>query len=122
MWRNRGIAFKLILSISASSGLIFLLIFGLDYFSSRKIIKKDVEANAKSLALSNANEIETILSSTQKIPESLACFLENASSNKEAILRLLHEIVEKNPEISSSTIAFEPYQFEGKHFAMRRLL
>src|SRR5512143_618929 len=114
MWRNRGIAFKLILSISASSGLIFLLIFGLHYYSSRKIIEKDVEANAQSLALSNANRIETVLSSTQKIPENLACFLKDGSYNQERILRLLREIVEKNPEIYGSTIAFEPHQLGGK--------
>jgi uncharacterized membrane protein len=38
MWRNRGIAFKIILSTSVGSGLIFLLILGLHYFSSLKII------------------------------------------------------------------------------------
>ena len=114
MWRNRGIAFKLILSTSASSGLIFLLIFGLQYYSSRKIIEKDIEANAQSLALSKASRIETVLSSTQKIPENLACFLEKASYDEEEILHLLHEIVESNPEIYGSAIAFEPYQFEGK--------
>jgi len=114
MWRNRGLAFKLILSTSVSSGLIFLLIFGLHYYSSLKIIVKDIEANAQSLALSNANRIETVLLSTQKIPETLACFLENALSNKEEILSLLHEIVKKNPEIYGSTIAFETHPFEGQ--------
>jgi len=114
MWRNRGIAFKLILSTSVSSGLIFLLIFGLHYYSSLKIIVKDIEANAQSLALSKANMIETVLSSTQKIPENLACFLENASYNKEEILSLLQEIVEKNAEIYGSAIAFEDSPFEGK--------
>jgi phosphoserine phosphatase RsbU/P len=114
MWRNRGLAFKLILSISTTSGLIFLLIFGLHYYSSRKMIKKDVEANAQSLALANANRIETILSSTQKIPETLAFFLKDGSYNQERILHFLREIVEKNPEIYGSTIAFEPYPFAGK--------
>src|SRR5512136_1776900 len=113
MWRNRGIAFKLILSTSVSSGLIFLLVFALHYFSSIKIIVKDIQTNAQNLALSKANMIETVLSSTQKIPENLACFLENASYNKEEILRLLHEIVEKNPEIYGSTIAFDASPFEG---------
>ena len=114
MWRNRGIAFKLILSASVSSGLIFLLIFGLHYFASLKIIVKDIEANAQSLALSKANTIETVLSSTQKIPETLACYLENASYNKEEILSLLREIVEKNAEICGSAVAFEASPFEGK--------
>jgi sigma-B regulation protein RsbU (phosphoserine phosphatase) len=114
MWRNRRIAFKLILATSVSSGLIFLLIFGLHYYSSLKIIVKDIEANAQSLALSKANMIETVLSSTQKVPESLACFLESASYEKKEILNLLHEIVERYPEIYGSSIAFEANQFERK--------
>jgi sigma-B regulation protein RsbU (phosphoserine phosphatase) len=114
MWRNRGIAFKLILATSLSSGLIFLLIFGLHYYSSLKIIVKDIEANAESLALSRASMIETVLSSTQKVPESLACFLESAPYDKRDILNLLHEIVERYPEICGSTIAFEADQFEGE--------
>lgn len=114
MWRNRGIAFKLILSTSVSSGVIFLLIFGLHYYSSLKIIVKDIEANAQSLALSKANRIETVLSSTQKVPESLACFLESASYDKEELFGFLREIVVRNPEIYGSTIAFEASPFEGK--------
>ena len=117
MWKNRGIAFKLILSTSVSSGLIFLLVFALHYFSSLKIVVKDIQTNAQNLALSKANMIETILSSTQKIPESLACFLENASYDREEILSLLREIVEKNPEICGSTIAFETSPFAGKSSA-----
>jgi len=117
MWKNRGIAFKLILSTSVSSGLIFLLVFALNYFSSLKIVVTDIQTNAQSLALSKANMIETILSSTQKIPETLACFLENGSYDREQILRILREIVEKNPEICGSTIAFETSPFEGKSSA-----
>jgi sigma-B regulation protein RsbU (phosphoserine phosphatase) len=114
MWKNRGIAFKLILSTSVSSGLIFLVIFSLHYFSSLRIIAKDIQANAHNLALSKASMIEAVLSSTQKIPENFACFLENASYDKEEILLLLREIVERNPEICGSTIAFETSPFEGK--------
>ena len=117
MWKNRGIAFKLILSTSVSSGLIFLIVFALNYFSSLKIVVTDIQTNAQSLALSKANMIETILSSTQKIPETLACFLENGSYDREQILRILREIVEKNPEICGSTIAFETSPFEGKSSA-----
>jgi hypothetical protein len=75
---------------------------------------KDIEANAESLALSKASMIETVLSSTQKVPESLACFLESASYDKKEILSLLHEIVERSPDRYGSAIAFEANQFEGK--------
>jgi sigma-B regulation protein RsbU (phosphoserine phosphatase) len=114
MWKNRGIAFKLILSISVSSALIFILIFSFHYHFSRKIIEKNVETNAQNLVLSKANKIETVLSSTQKVPENLACFLENASYTKEELLQLLRGVVENNPEIYGATIAFEPYRFDGK--------
>jgi len=114
MWKNRGIAFKLILSISVSSALIFILIFSFHYHFSRKIIEKNVETNAQNLVLSKANKIETVLSSTQKVPENLACFLENASYTKEELLQLLRDVVENNPEIYGSTIAFEPYRFDEK--------
>lgn len=97
-----------------SSALIFLIIFSYNYYFSRRMIKKNVENQAQTLVLATVNRIETVLSSTQKVPENLACFLKNRSYHREGILRLLREIVEINPEIYGSTIAFEPYQFERK--------
>jgi len=88
--------------------------FSFHYHFSRKIIEKNVEINAQNLVLSKANKIETVLSSTQKVPENLACFLENASYTKEELLHLLRKVVENNPEIYGSTIAFEPYRFDEK--------
>jgi len=112
--RNRGIAFKLILFFTLSSGLIFLLVFGFNYRFSRRTIEKNIEENARNLVLSKVNRIETILLSVQKVPESLACFLENGSYDKEELLRLLRSMVESNSEIYGSAIAFEPYGFDKK--------
>jgi len=114
MWRNRGIAFKLILSISVSSAFIVILIFSFHYHFSRRIIEKNVEMNAQNLVLSKANRIEAVLSSTQKVPENLACFLENSSYAKEELLQILRGVVENNPEIYGAAVAFEPYRFSGK--------
>ena len=114
MLKNRGIAFKLIFFFTLSSGLIFLLIFSFNYRFSRRMIEKNVEDNARNLVLSKVNRIETILLSVQRVPENLACFLENSSYNKEELLLLLRTVVENNAEIYGATIAFEPYGFDKK--------
>ncbi len=113
MLKNRGIAFKLIVLITLSSALVFLIIFSYNYYASRRMIEKNVKENAKNLAFSTANRIETILRSVQKVTENMACFLENSSYNKEELLQFLKITVENNPEIYGSTMAFEPYSFDN---------
>jgi len=110
--KNRGIAFKLIFFFTLSSALIFLLIFSFNYRFSRRVIEKNVEDNARNLALSKVNRIETVLVSVRKIPENLASFLENGSYNEEELLFLLRTVVQNNPEIYGAAIAFEPYAFD----------
>src|SRR5512135_3331000 len=114
MWKNKGIAFKLILFFTLSSGLIFLLIFGFNYHFSRKMIERNVEENARNLALSKVNRIETVLLAVQQTPENLACFLENSRSDKNELLELLQSLVENNPEIYGAAVAFEPYKSNEK--------
>jgi phosphoserine phosphatase RsbU/P len=112
--KNRGITFKLILFFTLSSALIFLLLFSFNYRFSRRMIEKNVEDNARNLALSKVNRIESVLLSVQKVPENLASFLETGSCNKEELLHLLRSLVEKNPEIYGAAIAFEPIEVDGK--------
>lgn len=78
------------------------------------MIEKNVEDNARNLVQTTVNRIETVLLSVQKIPESLACFLENSSYSREELLHILRVVVENNKEIYGSAIAFEPYGFDRK--------
>ena len=112
MLKNRGIAFKLIILITLSSSLIFLLIFTYNYYASRRMIEKNVEENAKNLALSTVNRIEIVLRSVQELTENIACFLENSTYNKKELLQFHQITVANNPEIYGSAIAFEPYSFD----------
>jgi len=112
MLKNKGIAFKLSILILSTTAIIFMIIFGYGYHISRKLILNNVRENAKNLAFNAVNRIETILQSFEKIPENLAYFLEYSGYNKSDILNLIRTIVENNPEIFGSTIAFEPYTFD----------
>ncbi len=112
MLKNRGISFKLITLITLSSSLIFAVIFTYNYYASKRIIEKNVEENAKNLALSTVNRIEIVLRSVQETTENMACFLENTAYDKEVLLRFLQITVENNPDIYGSTIAFAPHAFD----------
>ncbi|NWF91509.1 MAG: SpoIIE family protein phosphatase [Syntrophaceae bacterium] len=117
MFRNRGIAFKLILFFLLSSGVIFSAVSGYNYWFSRKTIERNVEDNARSIVLSTINRIEAVIRSVQKVPENLACFMEHGSCDKEELLLLLRKVVENNSEIYGGAIAFEPRGFDGEPVA-----
>jgi sigma-B regulation protein RsbU (phosphoserine phosphatase) len=111
--KRRGIAFKLILFIMTGITLIFALIFGYNYLYSRRIILKNVEDNARNLALATTNRIDKILRSMEVATTNLATFLQQTTyEEKQKLLDLLRSYVECNPEIYGSTIAFEPYAYD----------
>lgn len=120
MIKNRSIAFKLSFSILASCTAIFVLIFGYNYQFSRKIIAQNIRENAGNLTRLTVSKIETVLLPIQKVPENIAYSLEDYSyDNKEGLLNLLRSVIENNPEVYGSTIAFEPHAFdkESLYFA-----
>jgi sigma-B regulation protein RsbU (phosphoserine phosphatase) len=109
----RGIAFKLILFIMTGISIIFALIFGYTYLYSRKMLLKNVEDNARNLALATTNRIDKILRSVEVATMNLATFLQQTDhADKGRLLGLIRSFVEYNPEIYGSTIAFEPYAYD----------
>lgn len=112
--KNRGLAFKLVLLILSSVTLIFLLIFGYNYMYSRKIIIENVEKNAMNLARATVNQIDIVLTSIEKVPENMACVLDQSLCTGEKLNNLLEYIVQNNKEIYGSAVAFEPLAYDGK--------
>ncbi|MBL7151920.1 MAG: SpoIIE family protein phosphatase [Candidatus Omnitrophica bacterium] len=111
MIKSRGIRFKLVFFILSSCALIFAVIFAYNYFFSRRIIEKNIKTSAENLVLATINRIDAVLSSVEKVPQTIAYFLEYAAYDKEEILSFLSSVVEGNSDIYGSTIAFEPYAF-----------
>lgn len=116
MIKNKSLAFKLSLLVLSSCTLIFFIIFGYNYLFSRRIIAGDIRLNAENLTLAAVNRINIVLRSVEKVPDTLAYFLEHSSYTKDDLIELLRSVVEGNPEIYGSTIAFEPYSFEQGAF------
>ena len=105
---SNSLAVKLVVSILAISGVIFLIIFGSNFSRSREILLKNVRLNAQHLSESTVNKIEIKLTSVEKFPTTLANLLEHSSISEKEMLNLLTSITVSNSEITGVTVAFEP--------------
>ena len=119
MFKNKGIAFKLVIFFTLSSAAIFAVIFSYNYLVSRRMIQKGIEENSASLITTTTSRIEVLLASTQKVPQNAAYLLENMNYDESELFKVLYAIVERNPEIYGAAVAFEPYAFgkDKKHYA-----
>jgi len=107
---GKGLALRLSVLVLSSVTLIFFAVYFYNYIFSRKIIKKNIETNARNLALSTVNRIETVLRSVEMVPYNLASFIEDLSCDDSELMELLRTVVKNNSDIFGATIAFEPYK------------
>lgn len=108
MFGDRSIAFKLILVITLCTSLIFSVILGYSYYRSKNVLQRELESNARNLALSSVNRVEAVLASVTRVTEGLARSLENGRYSHRELLALLKDTLADNPEIYGSCAAFEP--------------
>ncbi len=108
MLADRSIATRLILVTTICTSLIFAAILGYSYYRSKIVLQRELESNARNLALASVNRVEAVLASVTRVTEGLARSLENGSYNHPELLALLRATVTDNPEIYGSCAAFEP--------------
>jgi sigma-B regulation protein RsbU (phosphoserine phosphatase) len=111
MLARKSIVFKLIFVITLCSVLIFAVTLGYNYYESRRILEKELENNARNLALSLVNRVESELLPVAKVAEGMARSLETGSYTEKELLALVRTTVAENQGIYGSGIAFEPYAF-----------
>lgn len=116
---KKGLAFKLILYIFTSIAIILTLIFIYNYHISKKIVQKNLVANAEGLTTSTVLKVEEVLKSVQKIPLNFSKIIVSSDYSKAEMLKLLRQIVANNPEIYGTALAFEPncYDASQKYFS-----
>ena len=108
---HKSIVFKLILVITLCSVLIFAVTLGYNYYESRLILEKELENNARNLAMSLVNRVESELVSVTKVTEGVARSMETGRHSEKELLSRIRTTVEDNPRIYGVGIAFEPYAF-----------
>ncbi|MGJ0486622.1 MAG: SpoIIE family protein phosphatase [Methylomicrobium sp.] len=108
-----SIVIRLVLVIMLFSAVIFAATLGYNYYQSRRFLQQELESNARNLALSLVNRVETQLTAVAKVTEGIARSLETVNYQEESLHALLRSAVASNPEIYGSSIAFEPYAFSA---------
>ncbi|MCE5265761.1 MAG: SpoIIE family protein phosphatase [Deltaproteobacteria bacterium] len=111
--RGKGIAFRFSAWILLSTTVIFGAVFGYYYAISRGLIVANVEQYARQLALGTANRIDRILGATEKIPENFSLFIAEPISGEKLVAHML-KILETNPDVYGSAVAFEPFAWDPK--------
>jgi sigma-B regulation protein RsbU (phosphoserine phosphatase) len=71
------------------------------------MIENDLEVSARHLVSSTVNKLDAALAPVQKVPENLACFLENTPLSEKEIISLLRAMVERNRDIYGAAVAFD---------------
>ena len=110
---RNSIVIKLVLVITLSCSLIFAVTLGYNFYRSRIILEKELEGNARNLAMSLVNRVETALTSVTKVTEGVARSLETGRYTETELQSLLKTTLENNPDIYGSGIAFEPFAFKA---------
>lgn len=113
MLRNISIVTKLVLIIGFSSVIIFGVTLGYNYHQSRLLLQTELQSNARNLALSLVNRVETELTAVIKLTESTVRSLETIEHNEHSMMSLLEATLQQNSELYGSAIAFEPYAFKA---------
>lgn len=114
MLKKNSIVTKLVLVIALFSSVIFAVTLGYNYYRSRVMLQDELESNARNLAMSLVNRVETQLTAVAKVTEGVAGALETSKYTEPQLHSLLRATVENNPEIYGSAIAFEPYAFSAQ--------
>jgi class 3 adenylate cyclase len=107
-----SIGLKMGLLVLGGTSLIFGLVLGYTYFSTRALILREAEVGARNLAYSVARRVEQEFRAVAKVPEHAACFLETSGPDRETLLKVLKRLVTDSPEVYGSTASFEPYAFD----------
>jgi sigma-B regulation protein RsbU (phosphoserine phosphatase) len=119
MVRGRGIALRLSVLLIAGGGFTVAIVLGYNYFFARRLLVREVERRALHEVQAAANHVDTVLRSTEEIPNYLSGLLTDQHYGETELWRLLQTEIEQRPEVYGTTIAFEPYAFDDsrRYFA-----
>lgn len=108
-----GLSYKLILYLFPSIAIVFLIAFLYSYHISKIMVEKNLKMNAEAVTTATAVQIDNALTAIRKIPDNFAKIIESYDYSKDELIKLLRQVVENNPEIYGTALAFKPYGFQA---------
>jgi phosphoserine phosphatase RsbU/P len=116
---NKSLASRIVFYVLTFCVFLFLISFSIFYFFSKKQIEEMTFKNAEGLANNTVYKTEQVLSSITKISKNYQWIIENSNLSSDSIYSITRRIVENNPEVLGSAIAFEPdfFKDQGHYFS-----
>ncbi|HON99304.1 MAG TPA: SpoIIE family protein phosphatase [Syntrophales bacterium] len=110
----RGLAWRFSFPVLTAAACIFLFAFGYSYFYIRSLILNDAGRDAESVTMATVSRVEVILKGVERPPAFLARRLEGTKPPLREIQRQIIDLLQTNPEIFGSAVAYEPYGYDEK--------
>lgn len=110
---------RISLYILLAAGTIFLIAFIIFYHSARNLVQKEAEEHGETSLSNTILQIDDVLHSVEVAVRNTAWLIPEHLDEPETMYAIVQRLLEQNPIISGSAIAFEPDFFprEGKFYA-----
>lgn len=110
---------RISLYILLAAGTIFLVAFIIFYHSARNLVQKEAEGHGETSLSNTILQIDDVLHSVEVAVRNTAWLIPEHLDEPESMYAIVQRLLEQNPIISGSAIAFEPDFFprEGKFYA-----
>jgi len=104
----QGLAFRLSALVLSATGLVLVCIVLATYFLAREALLHQAEDNARTLAQSLVNRIESVLAPIPRVAQGVAYDLEDATLSDDGIRQRQRRVLADNEAIFGMAVAFEP--------------
>ncbi|MFH1653577.1 MAG: SpoIIE family protein phosphatase [Pseudomonadota bacterium] len=113
-FKNISLTVKLLIAVLASSLLTFLVVFGIGYSLTNRVIYKDVEKIGSNLASSAVDKIEDISHEISRVTMGMQLLAQHGKKDEHDLFNVLKSTLERNRDIFGIAISYEPYLGDPK--------
>ncbi|MBQ3153050.1 MAG: SpoIIE family protein phosphatase [Bacteroidaceae bacterium] len=110
----KSFSLRLTLYILLTAATIFVITLLLSYYSAYSHVHSEAQEKAEVTLDNTILQIDNVLNSVETAVHNIAWLVPTALDNPEYMYSLTKKLIESNPYICGSAIAFEPFSFEDK--------
>ena len=116
---NKSLSLRIVVYVLSFCMLLFLLVLLVFFFFSRKQIEEMTLKNAEIITNKSAMDVERTILPIIRVAQNYKWILENKQQSSDELYEMTRQVVENNPDVVGSAIAFEPnfFEKEGLYFS-----
>lgn len=113
---NRSFSTRISLNILLVVAILFIISIAIVAVSSHRIIADEATRSAQNILDAKIAELERTLSNVEMTAQGVAWLAKDRIEDTSYLYEITHIVVESNPNVVGSAIAFEPDYFPDKHY------